>query len=147
MINITTSRRKIMKTQPSCTSRYINQAHKFKHGAQVKKYFFQLVLCFLLLLVMGKFKIYYIIMRETKKVVVLLYTLSQLLQRQKEIEVLWIALCIYNGIQKYTFWSLSFRCLRFNHRTLFFLFFSSLMLEEEREITNKGRDERNIFQL
>lgn len=67
MINITTSRRKIMKTQPSCTSRYINQANKFKHGAQVKKYFFQLVLCFLLLLVMGKFKIYYIIMRETKK--------------------------------------------------------------------------------
>lgn len=67
MINITTFRRKIMKTQPSCTSRYINQAHKFKHGAQVKKYFFQLVLCFLLLLVMGKFKIYYIIMRETKK--------------------------------------------------------------------------------
>lgn len=67
MINITTFRRKIMKTQPSCTSRYINQANKFKHGAQVKKYFFQLVLCFLLLLVMGKFKIYYIIMRETKK--------------------------------------------------------------------------------
>lgn len=143
MINITTSRRKIMKTQPSCTSRYINQANKFKHGAQVKKYFFQLVLCFLLLLVMGKFKIYYIIMRETKKGgCFIVHPLLVIIEIERDRSIMDCTL--------YLQWDTKIYILVpqfFNHRTLFFLFFSSLMLEEEREITKKGRDEINIFQL